>query len=432
MRRNLATVLLALAVAAAGCSGNGRVVTGADGQVVRSPLERETSAADDEDVRLLTAGQSEFAVALYGALRGREGNLVFSPYGVQQALAMVYAGAAGETKRQMTEMLGFALLGDRVHPTLNMLASTLAERESEPGTGAGHEVTLGLASSIWAQRDSTFRGDYLDVLAAQYGSGVHVVDYQEAPEEARTAINAWTAEHTEGRLAEPVPAGGLDARTRLVVASAVTFQAPWQDAFHPSRTVEALFFSEEGRQTRVQMMRREGLLRYAQSADLRAVELPYAGGQVVMTIILPDPGRFEAFQGDLTAERLDGVLGSLTESTLVDLGLPKFSSASGYSLAGPLANIGIADAFQAGVANLSGIDGTRELFVDDVVHRAAIEIIEAGAGAATETTAAVGGGTPSLEGMPVTLLVDHPFIYLIRDRATGAILFMGRLAEPVG
>ncbi len=430
MHRTLPVLLIALAVTVAGCSGGG-VATHAGGQVTRSRLAREEApAADQADLSLLATAGTQFAVGLYAALRGEEGNLFFSPYSIAQALAMVYAGAEGETKRQMTTALGLELLGGRVHPAFNALDRALAGRSAELGNYEGTGFALRVANALWAQQGRQFRSEYLDLLATQYDAGVRLVDYEREPAAARDAINGWVAEQTEGRTAELIPEGALDALTRLVLVNTITFNASWQDPFSSARTVDALFFPREGAEVRVPMMRREARLRFAQSAGYRAVDIPYLGEGLVMTIILPDPGRFEAFQGALTADQLTAVLAGLQEYTVVDLGLPRFACRSGFSLAEPLQALGMTDAFQVGTANLSGIDGTRQLFIDDVVHEATIDVSEDGTEASAASAVLVAAGMAPEPEMPVTFLVDRPFLYLIRDTGTGAILFMGRVLDP--
>lgn len=428
MRRTLSTLLLTLVLVMTGCRA-GTVASDASGRVARSRLQHDLApAADADDVRLLTSANSEFAVDLYGALRRSEGNLFFSPHSIAQALAMTYAGAEGETERQMREVMRLELLGDKVHPAYNALGLALASRAEQTGEYEGTGFRLHVANALWAQQGKEFRTELLDLLASQYDAGVRLVDYVQAAEKARGTINAWVADQTEGHIRDLIPAGALNELTRLVLTNAIYFQASWREPFNPARTTEAFFFPPDGSKVTVPMMRQEERLRYVQSAGYRAVELPYISSSLVMTIIVPDPGRFDAFQGALDGEQLGAILASLDSYALLDLGVPRFHCESAFSLREALGALGMKDAFEPGIANFSGMDGSRDLFVSEVVHKAFVDVSEAGTEAAAATAVVAPAG--AMPEQPIPMIVDQPFLFLIRDVDTGAILFMGRVIDP--
>ncbi|NLD74464.1 MAG: serpin family protein, partial [Chloroflexi bacterium] len=251
-----------------------------------------------------------------------------------------------------------------------------------------------------------------------------------AAEEARQTINAWVSEETEGRIQDLIPEGALNEITRLVLTNATYFYASWQDPFRVENTSDGKFFALDGDEVWVSMMRRQGHYRYVHSAGYRAIEIPYIGNALVMTVIVPDADRFEAFQAGLDAEQLQAIVGSLDTSELVDLAFPRFRCESAFSLGETLQALGMTDAFAYGPANFAGMDGTRDLFISDVVHKAFVDVNEEGteAAAATAVIVAAGAAAPS---RPVNMTIDRPFIYLIRDRGTGEVLFIGRVLNPV-
>ncbi len=430
MKRTLCIVLLALTTAVAGCAP-GSVLSRPATDLARSDLPRQVEPeADEHDVRLLAAGNAAFALDLYAALRGQPGNLFFSPHSIAQALAMTYAGAAGETERQMREVLRFDLLDERVHPAWNALDLALASRAEDLGHAEGTGFTLHTANALWGQTGYAFRAEFLDTLAAHYDAGMRLVDYVSAAEEARQTINAWVSEETEGRIQDLIPEGALNEITRLVLTNATYFYASWQDPFRVENTSDGKFFALDGDEVWVSMMRRQGHYRYVHSAGYRAIEIPYIGNALVMTVIVPDADRFEAFQAGLDAEQLQAIVGSLDTSELVDLAFPRFRCESAFSLGETLQALGMTDAFAYGPANFAGMDGTRDLFISDVVHKAFVDVNEEGteAAAATAVIVAAGAAAPS---RPVNMTIDRPFIYLIRDRGTGEVLFIGRVLNPV-
>lgn len=429
MRRTL-TALLLVATLLAGCGPAGSVISRTASDLARSDLPRQMEpAADADDVRLLAQANAAFALDLYAALRSRPGNLFFSPHSIAQALAMTYAGAAGETERQMREVLHYDLLADRVHPAWNALDLALASRAADLAGKQGTGFSLHTANALWGQAGHEFRPEFLDTLAAHHDAGMRLVDYVAAAEEARRTINSWVTEETEGRIEHLIPEGALSEITRLVLTNAIYFNASWEEPFRYDKTSDGKFFTLDGEEVWVSMMRRQGYYRYAHSAGYRAIDIPYIGGDLAMTVIVPDAGRFEAFQAGFDADQWQAIAASLDSDVQVELALPKFRCESEFSLSEALQGIGMTDAFAYGPANFSGMDGTRDLFISVVVHKAFVDVNEEGTEAAGATAVAMAAGGVPLQ--PVNMTIDRPFIYLIRDRVTGAVLFIGRVLNPV-
>jgi serpin B len=395
-------------------------------EVAQSETQRVTSPAVPEpDLEELVAGNSAFAFDLYQAVRGNEGNLLYSPYSISIALAMTYAGAGGETKQQMADTLSFTLPDDRLHPAFNALDLELAGRGEDPQGGESYRFQLNIANAIWGQEGYAFLSEFLDVLAENYGAGLRLLDFVGAPEESRLAINDWVSDQTEEKIPDLIPQGIIDRLTRLVLTNAIYFNAGWAFPFEPQDTEEGPFHLVDGDEVTVPMMKQSHEFAYAEGDGYQAVSLPYGLSGVSMLLLVPPAGQFEAFESSLNAERVDAIVKGLGRWA-VTLSMPKFDFESSFDLGETLAMMGMPDAF-SDLADFSGMTGTRELFISAVVHKAFISVDEEGTEAAA-ATAAVG----SLYSMPehADLTVDRPFVFLIRDYETGAILFAGRVVDP--
>lgn len=381
-----------------------------------------------EDVAELVGGNSRFAFDLYGTLREEEGNLFFAPHSLSVALAMAYAGAAGETERQMARALRFDLAQDRLHPAFAALDTALAARGEGARGQDGAGFRLRVANALWGQRGYDLLPAFLDTLSEHYGSSLHEVDFVGAPEEARLEINSWTSERTEGRIEDLLPEGAVNPLTRLVLTNAVYFNAAWQHPFDEASTEDAPFTLLDGSEVMAPTMRGTEHYPYAEGDGFQVLELPYDGGELSMVVFLPEAGTFEAFEAALEVGTVEEALGNLTLREL-RLFMPRFSYRSSFSLAGTLHELGMRDAFTPGAADFSGMTGTRELFIDEVVHEAFVLVDEEG----TEAAAATGlvMRVTAVAPEPLEVRLDRPFVYLIRDVETGALLFMGRLLNPL-
>jgi serpin B len=403
----------------AGCAPGPAGVT-----VAQSALPREPSPSIPEgDLPALVEGDTGFGLALYQVLRQEEGNLFYSPFSISLALAMAYAGARGQTEQEMAQALRFTLPQDRLHPAFNALLLDLDRRAEEADDEA---FQMSIANSIWGQQDYAFLQEYLDVLARNYGAGMRLVDFMNAPEEARVAINDWVSEETEERIQDLIPEGVIDTLTRLVLANAIYFKASWSEQFEEGDTRPQDFHLLDGSAVSVPMMHQSATFRYGESQGVQAVELPYVGDEVAMLILMPQSGGFETFESSLTPEVLQSLIASM-EPRQLTLGMPKYEIRSRFALVPALAELGISTAFGS-EADFSGIDGTRELYISDVVHQAFVSVDEAGTEAAAAT--AVFFGLTAMPMAPFELTLDRPFVFLLRDVQTGAILFAGRLVNP--
>jgi len=409
----MAAVLLTLA----GC-GNGAEIARSEKQRVTAPNVDEAYLAD------LVNGNSAFAFDLYQAIREESDNLFYSPYSISLALAMTYAGARGETEQQMADTLHFILSQDRLHPAFNALDLELASRGETDDEERGR-FQLNIANSIWGQVGYSFRAEFLDLLAQNYGAGLRFLDFAQETEKSRGVINDWVSDETEGKIEDLLQPGVITPSTRLVLANAIYFNASWSYPFDEEDTRDGVFHLLDGSEVTVPMMHQTERFGYAEGDGYQAVELPYARGEASMVILLPDAERFEEFESSLDAERLDAILQEL-ESQSIALTMPKFTFESRLSLAKTLAEMGMPDAF-SGTADFSGMTGSRDLFIGAVEHKAFVSVDEAGTEAAAATAVVMVESAPL---SPPEVTIDHPFIFVIRDIETGTILFMGRIVNP--
>lgn len=434
------TLGLAVALAAAAC-GTGadpdRGPTASTGEVLstapRSPmllasdLERSEAPVPAEDLAALTAVDPVFGAALLAHLgEGSEANLAISPLSIRLALALAYAGAGGATAAQMAQALGYDLAGDRLHAAFNALDLAIEDRAGTfPGDGGEeHRLEISLSNALWGQAGFPVEQAFLDTLALDYGAGLRVVDFAAATEEARRAINDWVAGETNDRIPELLAPGVLTPVTLLVLTNTVYLLADWAFPFDSQATADGAFTRLDGSTVTVPLMHQMLNAGYAAGDGWQAVDLPYAGGEVAMLVLVPDEGRYPEAAASAAA-RFSEARGALTPVD-VQLALPRFEFRTQASLPEALRALGMVDAFTA-AADFRGISPEGGLFISDVVHEVFVSVNEAGTEAAAATAVVMGRGLPVAQ---VELGVDRPFLFYLYDRPTGAVLFMGRVLDP--
>jgi serpin B len=391
-------------------------------------------------------GTNAFAFDLYQALRNEHKNLFYSPYSISLALAMTYAGARGETEEQIADTLHFVLPQDRLHSAFSALNRALEPGEEEeaeadgteptpvpfPGYHPGDRFQLHVANALWGQDGYQFQPEFLAVLGQNYESELRTLSFAGAPEESRRTINDWVADHTEDRIRDILPQGAIRDATRLVLANAIYFRASWFYPFDPRATREQPFHLLDGGTATVPMMQQTERFNYYLGEGYQAVMLPYSGGKdsphsrMSMVFLVPDAGRFQAFEDSLDAQGVGTILTEMNTG-YVDLTIPKFGFDSAFALKPTLSSMGMSLAFSWPKADFSGMTGQPELFVDDVHHRAFVSVEETGTEAAAASAVPITLGIPP---EPVEITIDRPFIFLIRDGETGIILFVGRVLDP--
>ena len=424
----LCLVVLLTGFLAAACGGGGSSSSASQGNLVKSDKGRDmTPETSQSDLDELVEGNTDFAFDMYRAIRQGDDNLIYSPYSISLALAMTYAGAKNRTEQQMANALSFTLGQDKLHPAFNALDLELTSRgEGAEGTD-GEGFRLNIANSIWGQEGYSFLSGFLDTLAENYGAGLRLLNFATAPEESRVTINDWVSDETEGKIEDLLPQGSISSLTRLVLTNAIYFNAAWDFPFNESATRPGAFHLLDGSEVTTDMMSQVKHFRYAEGRDYQVVELPYDGQELSMVLFIPKSGWFNAFESSLTENKVDNILAGLSSAN-VSLTMPKFTFEFSLGLNEVLARMGMSDAFNPTAADFSGMDGSRDLFISDVFHKAFIAVDEKGTEAAAATAVVV--GATAMPDPPVEVTADRPFIFIIRDLETKTILFMGRVLNP--
>ena len=420
MKTKLAT-LLPVVFALAACAPAASL--GGDVGLARAEVPR--ASADPGDALDAGAALNAFGLDLYRAVAAGQTNVVFSPASITLALAMARAGARGQTAAEMDAVM-HAVASDENAGWLNALDQALAARSGtfKDESGKDLPVTLRIANAPCAQQGMPLEKAYLEALAARFGAGMRLVDYRTQTEKARTLINAWVDAQTEHRIPELLVPGVLTPLTRLALVNAIYLKAPWQTPFSADATKADTFTRADGSAVQVPFMATTASLRYASGDGWRAVEIPYIGGSLAMTVILPDS--LAGFEQTLTADTFAAITGALTE-TQVTLALPKFGIETKAELAPILAALGMPSAFDDR-ADFSGITTAEQLLISNVIHQANIDVDEKGTEAAAAT--AVVMRATAMPAEPVAFRADRPFLFALRDVPTGAVLFLGRVGDP--
>ena len=372
----------------------------------------------------------DFALALYTQLRGRGGNVVFSPFSVRTAARMALVGARGDTAAQMRA----ALRVTADEETSETGSHTLLQRFQ----GAGGRSGLALVNALWTQEGQLLLADFREVVEREFQAAVHQADFRGAAERARQRINTWVAEQTRNRVRDLVPPGGVDGTTRLVLANAVWFKDRWVSQFDPARTREEPFYLDRRRTVQAALMHQRCSVLYAPGNGFQVVDLGYFDTTLSMLVLLPDErDGLEPLEARLSSPALRDCVARLRFQE-IELFLPRFRTESGAELRLQLAALGMPLAFSRTSADFSGISGIappdpEALFISAVWHRAFVEVEETGTEAAAATAIAMERMAASHPAPPPPVPVfraDHPFLFAIRDRQSGVLLFLGRVADP--
>ncbi|MBP7933040.1 MAG: serpin family protein [Phycisphaerae bacterium] len=374
------------------------------------------------DAISVAKGSAAFGLDLYAQLRAMDGNLAFSPYSISTALAMTYSGAGGQTAEQMARVLHFEPAKGKIPPAFADLAMSLYT------AGKDTHGSLDIANALWGQQGEQFLIPFLANNNEFYGAGFKQLDFAKSIEQARQAINAWVAEKTKDKIKELLQKEDVDASTRLVLTNAVYFRADWVSQFAPKLTKDAPFWLDANRKVNVPMMHQDARFPVATVGDeLSLIELPYVGKRLSLVVLLPrKKDGLSGLEKSLDADKLAGWI-EQTKPTPVRVSLPKFKISTRFNLSKTLAAMGMADAFDAAAADFSGMNGkVHDLCISNVIHQTELEVFEQGTEAAAATAVTMKRDRRS----EAEFTVDHPFLFVLRDRETGSILFMGRVVDP--
>ena len=403
MRQLLAIALLV----AAGCS---------EEDVIDA---RQLDEAIRPDVEAVVRGNNQLACDLYAKLVEGRGNLFFSPFSISTALAMIDAGAAGETDAELRSALHFELPGERAHAAYGALLDSL-----DVGREFG-AYTLATANRLFGQDGYGFLPSFLGITRDHYGAELMPVDFIGDAEGARRTVNDWVAGQTDGKIEELFEPGSLDATTRLVLANAIVFQGKWAQKF--TETQDRPFQLADGTTVTVPIMSKRDAIATATVPGGRIGVMPFRGEDLSLIVLLPDePAGLPAIEQELSGANLAAWIGRAhAPDRRVDVLLPRFTMETAIELPETLRALGIESAFDPNRADFSAMNGRRDLYLQKAVHEAVLSVDEEGA----EAAAATGGGVGTTSA-PQGFEVDRPFVLAIYDHVTGSVLFMGRVLDP--
>lgn len=375
----------------------------------------------------LARASNAFGLDLFHDLGRTPGNVAISPLSLESALALTWAGAKGDTEKELRTVLH--LEGEPAEVGAQLAALSASLRAGDRG------VRVDIANRLFGERTYAFQEPYLALARDRFAAPLDGLDFKRHPEAARRAINGWVLGKTEGRIKDLVPEGGVTDQTRLALVNAIYFLGDWQHPFAKEATGPRAFRLADGATKDVPTMFQLGSLPYAAVDGAQVVSLPYAGGSTSMLLVLPPEGAEGTFEAGLDAARVDA-LAAAARPTRIQLALPKFTidPAASLELTPALRRLGLSSLFDAGRADLTAIadppSAVDRLSVSAVFHKAFVKVDEKGteAAAATAVVSRTGAAAPE-PGLAVSF--DRPFVFVIRDDESGAVLFIGRVADPV-
>ena len=378
--------------------------------------------SEETEMQALVDGNTAFALDLYEKIRETKGNHFFSPYSISTALAMTYGGARNKTEKQMADVLHFSLDQSKLHPTFFELQAYFQKIQEES------EFRLNIANALWLEKSYDLLSEFLKLNQKYYEANLFNVDFIKDPEGSRLKINDWVEQKTEEKIKDLLGKGIIDALTRLILTNTIYFKAEWTRKFEPHKTKEKDFWMTEGTKTKVKMMTQKSFFGYRESKDLQVLEMSYKGGNLSMVVLLPKKiDGLSELETQLNPQSLKEWTSNLS-ITHIEVYIPRFTTTRSSNLKKILESLGMIDAFSDS-ADFSGMEPKKELKISDVVHKAFIDVDEAGTEAAAATAVVMGVKSALPPRDLPQFIADHPFLYLIRDKQTGTILFMGRLTE---
>jgi serpin B len=398
-------------------------LSGCDAIAAPSPTSNDRDRQSlKERVAAVVDADNRFALALYQRLRDREGNLFFSPSSISMVLAMTYAGAAGNTEAEIAKLLRSEMSKAQLNEQMRILRLSWNTDDKK------HGFRLDLANRLWGQEGDRFLPEFLKVTRTNYGAELGQVDFRSDLEQARQTINRWVDDNTGQNIKNLIPSADALIGARLVLTNAVYFKGRWFQPFDKSRTREGDFQVSSNRKIKVSIMNTQDDFRYAQLEGLQLLEIPYGDRSLAMVILLPERvGKLSQLEEKLTTANLQKWTEQLAFREVI-VYVPKFKTTTEFQLSDTLKSMGMASAFDPVAADFSGMTGGKGLFLTAVIHKAFVDVNEEGTEAAAGTGMAVGSAGDPNE--PPVFRANHPFIFLIRDNRTGAILFLGRIVDP--
>jgi len=394
-----------------------------------TPDGPQVSPPGADALKGLAGSNNSFALELYAKARTQKGNIALSPLSIGTALTMTWGGARGDTAAQMKKVLRLEGSPEQAMDVAGKLLASLK--------GPGQKVTLRVANRLFGEKTYTFEKAYLDRTKAAFGAPLEPLDFKRSAENSRKHINDWTAKETQDRIKDLIPAGAVDGETRLVLTNAIYFLGDWMTPFKKESTAPAAFRATKSEAKDVPTMKQVDQFKFAATDSVKLLEMPYQGGELAMTLVLPDAiDGLDAMEQRLTKATLDRWIGALHPER-VSVALPKFEidPKASLSLGDTLKALGMPLAFDAAKADFTGIANPPKpedrLYIGKVFHKAFVKLDEKGTEAAAATAVVMPRGTGAPPSAPpLEFRADHPFLFLLRDIRSGMILFMGRVSDP--
>jgi len=383
------------------------------------PPKANDTGLTKEGVQEVVNANNKFALELYSELNKEEKeNIFFSPYSIFSALAITYEGARGQTAEEIKSVFHF--------PETNILRPNFAAIYNEINKGY-KDYELRTGNALWIQKDYPLLEDYTKSVKEYYGAKAANLDFARETEKSRQTINEFIENQTNGKIKDLIPQGFLIPQTRLVITNAIYFKGTWEWEFDPTETKEMDFKINPNNTAKVPMMHMEPknvFFNYTETEDLQILELPYKGNEISMLILLSKENKTIE---PLTIEKIEEWKEEMRETELEAIYLPKFEFKTKYNLNDILKTLGMKSAFDPGKADFSGMTITEKVWIDFVLHQAYVKVDEKGTEAAAATAVGILG--TGLVSKPI-FKADHPFIFIIQQKATGNILFLGKVVDP--
>ncbi len=393
------------------------------GESQKAEAKLNDADADPQSISQLVEGNNKFSFDLYSELSEEEGNIFFSPWSIYTALAMTYEGARGNTATEMSGTLHLPENDLVRRPSFARIQNFLNENLANE---------LETANALWSQENYPFLDKYLGAIENYYGGKITNLDFIEEPEKSRQVINDWVSDKTRGKIEELLKKGTINPMIRLILTNAIYFKGSWATEFDKEKTEVEDFWIGPQNTVDVEMMNLSGdnvRFNYAETESLKAMEMPYKGGDVSMIILLPKSKTgLEDLESQISYEMVENLMGRMKEEKLRRVKFPKFELKTEYNLKKTLKDMGMQNPFIGGKADFSGMTGSKDLYIDFVTHKAYVKVNEEGTEAAAAT--AVGMTETSIDPKEKTFEADHPFMFLIQEKSTNSILFLGSLENP--
>ena len=393
--------------------------------LVTMTCQASAESIKPSDDAAIEQGDNQFAMDLYAQLdREQPGkNLFFSPISISLALTMTAAGANGQTQSEMGKVLHLDADLAQAHAHYHRLL------EQWNAVGKKRAYQLRVANRLWGQQGYPIRPEFLALTRQQYGAEMVLLNFVQA-EAARQEINRWVESQTNDKIKNLIPSGAIDALTRLVLTNAVYFKGDWVKQFDVKNTREQDFTVSAERKVKTPLMQQKAAFGYAEEETFQALEMPYAGRELSMVVLLPkEIDGLPELEKAITANKLASLLPKLQNREVITY-MPKFKMEASFGLKPTLEKLDMKRAFSRD-ADFSGISGQKDLCISAVIHKAYVDVNEEGTEAAAATAVVIRAmAAPRLPDPVPVFRADHPFLFLIRDTTTGSILFMGRLTNP--